>query len=228
MSSKAKDITLAKTDVFVVVAPSGTGKTTLNLRLIKEHSDKIEMSVSHTTRDRRPQEVDGVHYHFVDEQAFQKLADQKLLLEWANVFGNLYGTSLTEIERIRGKHKKLLLEIDVQGWHYARKRIQNACSIFVLPPTVKEIWRRLEGRGTDSLEVRLKRIETARSELEAAEEYDYFIVNDDLETAFKELVGVTIAANPELRFSRQQGLDHVKGLLEEFANAHWLEELKNK
>ncbi|MEZ4742190.1 MAG: guanylate kinase [Bdellovibrionota bacterium] len=199
---------------FVVAAPSGTGKTTLNRRLLKEFN-QIEFSVSLTTRPIRPGEVDGDHYHFVDNEQFDEEIKKDRMLEWAEVFGNRYGTSLNEVERIFNNGKDVLLEIDVQGWHYARKKITNATSIFIIPPSMEELWQRLAKRGTDSLESRLKRFKTAREELEKCEEFHQFIINDDIEEAYKELKNIIIYRKVG-NLTPQQGVSFCRRLMDEY------------
>jgi guanylate kinase len=161
-------------------------------------------------------EIEGRHYHFIDQKQFQKMVDSGMLLEWANVFSNWYGTSISEIDRIRSLGKKVLLEIDVQGWHYARKKLPHAVAILILPPSVEELWKRLEKRGTDGFEVRWRRFLTARDEIKRASEYQFFIINDDLDRAFAELKSILIDGKPQLRLTQQTGLDHVEDLLEQF------------
>ena len=213
-----------KTTIFVVSAPSGTGKTTLNRRLVKEFP-QIQFSISHTTRPIRPGERNGDHYHFVPDAEFSKLVASERMLEWAEVFGNKYGTTLDELSRIRSLGKNALLEIDVQGWQQAKRKLPEAVSIFILPPSVKHLWQRLEKRGTDSIEVRLKRILTGRKEIQHGVEFQHVIINDDIEKAYGELKNVVIDRK-QGSLSREQGLAHCAALLTEFDRADWLKELK--
>lgn len=210
--------------LYVITAPSGTGKTTLNRRLVSEVSD-LEFSISHTTRQQRMGEINGDHYWFVTKSEFEALVSAGNMLEWANVFGNLYGTSKSEIDRILSKDHSALLEIDVQGWQQAKVLIPDAVSVFIMPPSIADLWQRLERRGTDSLETRWKRIKTARQELDFADQYRYFIVNDDLEQAYKELKElVTTGKAPRLDF--QQGVTFSKKLKQEFDEAPWLKKIE--
>lgn len=211
--------------VFAVVAPSGAGKTTLNDRLTKELPDQIEMSVSYTTRPKRIGEVDGDHYHFVTREEFIAFVEHDKMLEWAQVHGNFYGTPTIEIERISKLNKKTLLEIDVQGWTSAKKLIPRAKSIFIMPPTVEAMWERLESRGTDDLQVRLIRLESAKKEFEMAKTCDYFIINDDLESAYQELKAIIISGkSPKL--DKESALLKTKELLDAISNAEWLKKLR--
>lgn len=184
-----------RSGIYAVSAPSGTGKTTLNGRLHNQHPD-VEISISLTTRPRRAGEVDGMHYHFVDRAEFQRHIDAGKMLEWAEVFGNLYGTSHAEIERITARGHKVILEIDVQGWRTISPKLPGAVSIFILPPSMEDLWKRLEKRGTDAPEVRWRRFKTARDEIAAGRIYDYFIVNDDLERAYAELQAIIVRGEP--------------------------------
>lgn len=215
---------MSKDVVYVVSAPSGTGKTTLNRRLIQEHPH-IQMSVSYTTRERRDAERDGLDYHFVSEQAFRELIKQGQMLEYAEVFGGtLYGTSVAEIQRIQSAGQTALLEIDVQGWRQARVKIENSRSIFILPPSVETLWQRLESRGTEPKDVRWRRLMTARAEISCGNLYETFIVNRDLETAYRELEGIVIKGK-KAQMSRDEGVRLCQNLLHEFDNAPWLQKL---
>jgi len=193
-------------------------------RLIKEVSD-VEISISLTTRPQRQGEENGVHYWFVDKDAFQKSIDRQDFLEWAEVFGNFYGTTFNEIERIRAKGHRIILEIDVQGWESIKKTIPTAQSVFILPPSLKTLWERLTSRGTDSLEVRWKRLITAKQELNSAASFEHFIINDDLEKSYAELKNLVSLGRP-VSLSRELGIKHNQTLLSEFETAPWLKEIK--
>lgn len=218
--------TTAKTEgkILVVSAPSGTGKTTLNRRLIAEYPS-IEMSISHTTRAPRQGEADGVHYHFVQKPKFEEMVLHHQFLEWAHVHNNLYGTSKDELVRIAQRAKVPLLEIDVQGWRYARKHIPQAISIFILPPTLETLWHRLAGRGSDSLAVRWLRLQNAYHEIEGAEIYQYFVINDDLEAAYSELVNIVIH-DQKPKLDPMTGRDLCLKLKQEFYHADWINKLR--
>jgi guanylate kinase len=212
--------------VFVVSAPSGTGKTTLNRRLLKE-CPGLEISVSHTTRKPRPGEVDGVHYHFIGPDGFRKMIDQGAFIEWAEVHGNLYGTSFAELKRIESVGKNPLLEIDIQGWHNAKPLLPNAVSIFILPPSLASLWQRLETRGSDNLDVRWVRLQNAYDEIQKAHEYDILIINNELEVAFQKLKAIILSLEPE-RGGDPEGLILCQKLNEEFESADWIKRLRIK
>lgn len=211
--------------VYVVSAPSGTGKTTLNRRLLQEHHEEIEMSVSHTTRPPRLGEEDGVHYHFISRAEFEKLIAGQTFAEWAEVHGNLYGTSLAELERIQGLGKKALLEIDVQGWNKARPLLPQAESIFILPPSMESLWQRLEQRGSDNLATRWLRLQNAHEEIVNADNYNNFIINEDLEIAYQMLESIIIDGNLEDAYN-EQGRRLCLQLNQEYENADWIKRLK--
>lgn len=214
------------TKIFVVSAPSGTGKTTLNRRLVSE-AQSLEFSVSLTTRPIRVGEMNHVNYHFVSKNELQEQIDKGRMLEWAEVFGNIYGTSLDEIERITSQGKDILLEIDVQGWQLAKTKVPEAISIFIIPPSMKELWERLSSRGTDAEEVKWRRILTARKELECAKHFSHFIINDDLEKAYEELRNIVLFRK-EGRLNYEEGLLYCQNLITECDNSEWLAEIKSK
>jgi guanylate kinase len=189
------------TSVFVVSAPSGAGKSTVLWRVLKEVG-QIRFSVSHTTRRPRDNEKDGVDYHFVERAAFEALRDQGKLLESAQVHGQLYGTGLAELERAGREGVDLLLDIDVQGADQVRRKLPDAVTIFILPPSYEELERRLRGRGMDSSTSIRKRLDAAREEMGYYGVYDYAIVNDDLDACVESLKCVIRAAR--CRASRMQ------------------------
>ena len=209
--------------VYVVSAPSGTGKTTLNRRLINEHAE-IQMSVSYTTRKKRVNETDGIDYHFVSEDKFRELIKAGQMLEYAEVFDTLYGTSFAEITRIQGLGKIALLEIDVHGWRQAREKIDTSNSIFILPPSVEELWQRLELRGTESKDVRWRRLMTARAEISSGSLYETFLINRDLDSAYTELQGIIIKGKKP-SITKAKGVAYCQQLLAEFDSAGWLQKL---
>jgi guanylate kinase len=172
--------------VIVVSAPSGAGKTTVLARVLGELSG-IRFSVSHTTRAPRVAERDGVDYHFVDRTTFLRLRDEKRLLEWAEVHGNLYGTGLAELERARAEGEDVLLDVDVQGAEQVRSRVPDAVTVFILPPSYEVLERRLRGRGQDGEETIRRRLAAAGREIGAFQSYDYAIVNEDLDVCVEQL-----------------------------------------
>ena len=152
--------------LLIISSPSGAGKTTLTHRLLQEFPE-LRFSVSHTTRQPRANEVDGQDYHFVSEAAFREVLDRHGFAEWAEVHGNLYGTSVTEIERAREAGKAgLLFDVDYQGARQIKEKFPHAIGVFILPPSMEELRRRLDGRGSDDAASRKRRFEKAREEIE--------------------------------------------------------------
>jgi len=217
---------LSSGKIFVISAPSGTGKTTLNRRLVDEN-DSVEIAVSLTTRPIRVGEVDGRDYKFVSAEKFKFHQANGEMLETANVFGFSYGTRESEIERIVGSGNTALLEIDVQGWLKAKTKIPNAKAIFILPPALEDLWKRLEERSTDSIEARWRRLRDARREIEQTQSYDYFIINDNLQHAFKELKEIVVSNLPG-QIGTKEGNLLCKKLLDEMDNADWFKQLVNR
>jgi guanylate kinase len=183
--------------LLILSSPSGAGKTTLTRKLQQEFDD-LRFSVSHTTRRPRPAEVDGRDYHFVDRAAFEALARDGAFVEWAEVHGNLYGTSLAEIEQARAAAKGdscggMIFDIDYQGARQIRAKVPEVVGIFILPPSMAELERRLRGRASETEEVVQRRFRVAKTEIEHYALFDYVVVNDDLETAFGTLRSIVIA-----------------------------------
>ena len=177
---------------LVVAAPSGTGKTTV-CRALVARDPRLVFSVSHTTRARRPGEEDGRDYHFVGEAEFRRMIDAGEFLEWALYNDRLYGTSFAAIDAGLASGRDVVLEIEVQGARQVRKRRGDARLVFLLPPAWPELEVRLRGRGTDGEEEIERRLVVAKGELAAAEEFDYAVVNDDLETCVRELAEIVAA-----------------------------------
>jgi len=178
--------------LFVIAAPSGAGKTTLT-RMLLDVDPAIRLSVSWTTRAPRPGEVDGSAYHFVDVARFEAMRDAGDFLEWAHVHGNYYGTSKRWIAAQRAAGQDVLLEIDWQGAQQVRAQFPDAVSIFVLPPSIEELRRRLVGRGTDSEEVIVRRMAAAQGEMTHVDEFCYVIINKDLSSALADFQAVVAA-----------------------------------
>ena len=178
--------------LFVVSAPSGTGKTTVVERLVQIFPD-LGLSRSYTSRAMRSGEQDGLDYNFITRERFEEMIEEVAFLEWADVFGNLYGTGKIETERELAGGRDLILVIDVQGARQVRSHGANAIGIFVLPPSFEALERRLRGRSKDSEEAIRKRLVTARREIRAVAEYEYVIVNDELDTCVDRLRSIVLA-----------------------------------
>ena len=184
--------------LFVVSAPSGTGKTTVVERLVQVVPD-LMMSRSYTSRPLREGECDGVDYNFITRARFEQMIAGNAFLEWADVFGNLYGTCAEDAERELSAGRDLVLVIDVQGARQVRSRGLETVSIFVLPPTFETLERRLRGRSKDSEEAIRRRLATARAEIDAVVDYDYVVVNDELEACVDRMRGIVLAERARLR-----------------------------
>lgn len=179
--------------LFIVSAPSGAGKSSLVKALLAEVQG-IGLSISNTTRKARPGEVDGKDYHFVEQTQFESIRDQDGFLEWAHVHGNYYGTSRSWIEKQMEMDNDVLLEIDWQGAAQVAKKVEHVVSIFILPPSMDELEKRLRGRGTDSEEVILRRLSAAQLEIKQAQCFDYVILNDVFDQALLELKSIVYAS----------------------------------
>lgn len=178
--------------LFVISAPSGAGKTTLCQKL-REIIPDVKFSVSYTTRKPRAGEVDGVHYFFVDEDEFRAMIAEGEFVEWAQVHGNFYGTSKRRIEDIINEGFDVILDIDVQGGRQIREHFPDSVLIFVLPPSMDELKRRLTGRMSDTEDVIKKRLKNAIDEIREYKNYDYVIINDVFDDALEEMVAIIIA-----------------------------------
>ena len=189
--------------LFIVSAPSGAGKTTL-VRLLLEKDPGIRVSISSTTRPPRTGENDGREYHFVDVQYFLEMVSRGDFLEWAEVHGNYYGTSRRWIEAEMTAGRDVLLEIDWQGAQQVRKAFPAAIGIFILPPSLEELKSRLSERGTDSAETIARRIAAARDEMRHVDEFDYVIINDDLQQALDNLRSIVSATRLQYTTQRER------------------------
>ncbi|MDM7859203.1 guanylate kinase [Alteromonas sp. ASW11-36] len=196
-------------NLFILSAPSGAGKSSLIKALLTKHADSVQrrngdlqVSVSHTTRDPRPGEVDGEHYHFVDRAEFERLIEQGAFFEWAEVFGNYYGTSRVTIENTLSKGIDVFLDIDWQGARQVKQQLPDAIGIFILPPSLEVLKSRLDSRGQDSAEVIASRMQKAKDEMSHYDEFDYVLVNDDFST--------TLAALESVVFAQRERLDNQK------------------
>lgn len=189
-------------NLFVVSAPSGAGKSTI-LKKLLPLLPGLAFSVSHTTRAPRPGEKSGREYHFVDRTAFTKMREEQIFLEWAEVHGNLYGTSRLAVLAQQALGIDLFLDIDVQGARQLREQHNTgAIFLFIAPPSWEELEQRLRGRGTDSAETVQLRLDNARREISDAGHYDYLIINDRLEAAVEDVKSIVIAERCKARRSR--------------------------
>jgi guanylate kinase len=197
--------------MLVLSSPSGTGKTTLSRRLL-EIDPAVQLSVSATTRPQRPAEVDGRDYHFVDRTRFDEMVRKGQLLEWAEVFGNRYGTPRAPVEEALSRGQDVLFDIDWQGTQQLRDKVsKDFVSVFLLPPSIPELERRLTTRAQDSDEVIRGRMAKAADEMSHWAEYDYVLLNRDVDETFAQLQAILTAER--LKRERQPGLaDFVRGL----------------
>jgi guanylate kinase len=180
--------------LLILSSPSGAGKTTLTRRLEAKFPE-LEFSVSHTTRTPRSGEVDGRDYHFVDRARFQAKVAEGAFLEWAEVHDNLYGTSIAEIDRARARTgcTGMIFDIDYQGARQIRAKVADVVGIFILPPSMDELIKRLRGRASETEEIVTRRFNVAKREIEHYGLFDYLVVNDTLDRAFAELEGIITA-----------------------------------
>jgi len=186
----ADPVTARRGLMLILTSPSGAGKSTLTRQLLQEETE-IALSVSVTTRARRKDEIDGVHYHFVDRPAFERMREAGDLLEWAEVHGNCYGTPRRAVEEALSAGKDVLFDIDVAGVRQLAAMVrEDMATVFLLPPSVAEQIARLKRRASDDEAAILKRLRTARDEIEHWADFDYILVNDDLGRAFTELKAI--------------------------------------
>jgi guanylate kinase len=195
--------------LFVVSAPSGTGKTTLVERLVQRVPNLI-MSRSYTSRPARTGENDGVDYNFISRQKFDEMVRAGAFLEWADVFGNLYGTSAADTARCLEQGCDVVLVIDVQGARQVRRRRRDTVGIFVLPPSFEVLERRLRGRSKDAEEAIQRRLRTAQAEVAAFSEYDYVVINDEVDACVERLEGIVLAERARLAAIRPEAERIVK------------------
>ncbi|HCX33283.1 MAG TPA: guanylate kinase [Rhodocyclaceae bacterium] len=187
-------------NLYIVTAPSGAGKTTLVAGLLAR-DPAVQLSVSYTTRRPRPAEREGVDYHFVSPREFEAMRENGEFLEWAHVHGNDYGTARSALEKQTAAGADVILEIDWQGARQMRRAFPGAVGVFILPPAFEELERRLRARGQDPEDVIRGRIDNAREEISHVAEFDYVIINRDLETAIEDLAAIVRASR--LRFGVQ-------------------------
>ena len=190
----------ASGNLFVISAPSGAGKTSLVAALC-ERMTGVVVCVSYTTRPRREREIDGQHYHFVSHERFAEMLDKQAFVEYAEVFGNYYGTARASVESVLAEGTDVILEIDWQGAAQIRKTTQSV-GIFILPPSIESLSARLTGRGQDDPKIINRRMAAAAAEMTHYAEFDFLVINDDFEQAFADLQSIILASR--LRRERQQ------------------------
>ncbi|MCW7555236.1 guanylate kinase [Endozoicomonas gorgoniicola] len=201
-----------KGKLYIIAAPSGAGKTSL-VKAMVESTPHVKVSVSHTTREQRPGEVDGVNYHFVSAEAFQKELGEGRFLEHAEVFGNFYGTSETWAREQLAKGEDVILEIDWQGAKQVRRLMPDAVSIFILPPSLEALRERLIGRATDDMEIIDRRMAQAVNEMSHYGEFDYLVINDEFDLALRDLQTIIRSRRLAIGWMQHYKADLIKGLL---------------
>lgn len=201
--------------MLVLSSPSGAGKSTIARTLLEDPSMDIDLSVSVTTRERRPSEIHGKHYHFLSEREFERMRDTDALLEWAQVHSNFYGTPRDPVEKAMAEGRDMLFDIDWQGAAQLREKMRaDMVSVFILPPSMAELKNRLKRRAEDTDEVIARRLDNAREEIRQWLDYDYVVINDDLDRAYEAVRNIVAAER--LRRDRRPGLgEFVAGLLDE-------------
>ncbi|MDB5649433.1 MAG: guanylate kinase [Hyphomicrobiales bacterium] len=202
--------------MLILSSPSGAGKTTLTRDLLQDNSLDLTLSISVTTRLRRTSEVDGIHYHFKAKADFERMRAQDDLLEYAEVHGNFYGTPRSPVEAVLSQGRDMLFDIDYQGTQQVLKRApKDVVTIFILPPSMRELRARLERRAEDAADVIAKRLENARNEITRWTMYDYVIVNEDIQTALNEVKSILIAERLKRSRSDEGIAEFVEKLLAE-------------
>lgn len=196
---------LRKGIIFVISAPSGTGKTSICERLLKFFSD-LKMSISHTTRKPREGERNGLDYYFVDRETFETMIKNGDFIEWAEVYGNLYGTSKKIINDLLSNGVDILLDIDTQGAKIIKKIYPDSVLIFIIPPSIDELERRLKNRGEDSDTIKA-RLQKAKEEIAQYEFYDYLVINDNLEEAVNKVSCIVSTERLKIKRINQKFID---------------------
>jgi len=195
-----------KSSILLISGPSGSGKSTLIRRLMSEFKNTY-FSVSSTTRAPRDGEIHGVNYFFLSEDEFKKGIENDEFIEWANVHGNFYGTSIRQIENALNEGKFVILDIDVQGFKIVEKKLSNLTTVFVTTANLAELRRRLETRGTDDEKTIEKRLKNACGEMEFVKDYDFLVINDDLDAAYEKLRAIFLSTCAK---TANLGVDFIK------------------
>jgi guanylate kinase len=188
--------------LFIISGPSGCGKSTLVDQARNKIKD-LQFSVSHTTRKKRASEKEGEDYYFISKQEFRKMVKADKMVEWAMVHGKMYGTSRREIER-KSSQGDLLLDIDIQGAQQLKEKFRKAVFIFILPPSYKELKKRLEKRGEESLRFIHKRLQTAKKEIRFYSDFDYIVINDKIEKASQELTSIILSVRCRIEVRQKE------------------------
>lgn len=191
---------MSKGRLIIISGPSGSGKDTILKKVLKSLPE-LKFSISSVTRPMRTGEVEGEKYNFISKERFEYMIKNDMLLEYNNYVGNYYGTPKAPVEKVINEGGEIVLEIDVNGQQNIKRQVESSLSIFIMPPSVEVLKERLTGRGTDSNEVIEKRMQTALSEIECAKNYDYIVVNDDLDKAVEDFI--TIIKSDRLNITRQ-------------------------
>ena len=200
--------------ILILSSPSGAGKTTLTRMLLSQADLDLTLSISVTTRARRSSEADGVHYTFITKRQFAALREDDDLLEWAEVHGNFYGTPREPVDRVLADGRDVLFDIDYQGTQQVRARAGlDAVTVFILPPSMAELQARLERRAEDPPEVIARRLANARNEIRRWSQYDYVLVNDDIQVTYKDLLAIIEAERCRASRSKDTIGRHVEALL---------------
>ena len=201
-----------KGKLYIIAAPSGAGKTSL-VKAMVQSTPHVRVSVSHTTRDMRPGEQDGVNYHFTSIESFKRMLGEGLFLEHAEVFGNYYGTSEAWVQEQLDKGEDVILEIDWQGARQVRKLAPDAVSVFILPPSLEALRERLIGRGTDDRFTIERRMSQAVNEMSHYDEFDYIVINDEFDLALRDLQTIIRSRRLAIGWVQHYKEDLIKGLI---------------